>query len=85
LSLSHRAQLGAALNVPKLITEESTTMDRFKFELGQQVRFAVSGEVGQVIGRAEYKTAEPNYFVRYKRADGVGCQDWWAESAVEPA
>lgn len=57
----------------------------FKFKLGDQVAIAASGETGEVIGRAEYKTAEDNYLVRYKAATGGACEAWWAESALQAA
>jgi hypothetical protein len=54
----------------------------FKFELGQSVAIVVSGETGEVIGRAEYKTADNNYMIRYKTADGRATQEWWQEEAL---
>lgn len=57
----------------------------FKFNLGQQARIAVSGETGEVTGRAEYTTIENTYYLRYKSADGRAVQTWWDESALESA
>jgi hypothetical protein len=54
----------------------------FKFEIKQDVVIEVSGEAGVVIGRAEYATAEPAYFIRYKAADGRLVEAWWSESAL---
>lgn len=53
-----------------------------KFELKQTVTIAASGERGEVIGRAEYVTSEPQYLLRYKCADGRAVESWWAESAL---
>ena len=53
-----------------------------KFELKQTVTISASGEVGEVIGRAEYTTSEPQYMLRYKSADGRAVEAWWAESAL---
>lgn len=53
-----------------------------RFELKQYVTIAVSGEQGQVIGRAEFAHAEPSYLVRYKCADGRALEAWWNESAL---
>ena len=58
---------------------------KFKHALGASVWIAVSGETGEVIGRAEYATAENNYYVRYKSADGRAVEAWWPESALNPA
>lgn len=59
-------------------------MDKWKFGLNDDVRISVSGEVGTVIGRAEYATSdEPNYWVRYKAADGRAVESWWQQSALE--
>jgi len=57
-------------------------MNQFLYALGQGVRIAVSGEQGEVVGRAEYTTAENNYFVRYRSADGRAVEQWWPESAL---
>lgn len=57
-------------------------MAEFKFNLGQEVVIQVSGERGQVIGRAEYLNSENQYWVRYKRADGTATEAWWHESAL---
>lgn len=53
-----------------------------KFNLNQTVTIAASGEQGEVIGRAEYSTAEPSYYVRYQCADGRAVEQWWTESAL---
>lgn len=57
----------------------------FVFELGQQVIIKASGESGEVIGRAEYSTAEANYYLRYKACTGAATEAWWAESALASA
>lgn len=55
-----------------------------KFDNGQELVIAVSNEIGEVIGRAEYPRAEPSYLLRYKAADGRAVEQWWAESALMP-
>ncbi len=55
----------------------------FNFELGAMVKISASGEEGEVIGRAEYATAENSYFVRYKAGDGRAVEAWWNESALK--
>lgn len=55
------------------------------FELQQPVVITVSGETGEIIGRAEYTYADPSYCVRYKSADGRAVESWWAEGALTPA
>ena len=57
-------------------------MNKFLFHMNQAVKIAVSGEEGVVVGRAEYDTAENNYFVRYRSADGRAIEQWWSESAL---
>lgn len=54
----------------------------FKFELGQKVVITVSGEAGEVEGRAEYTDGEPCYYVRYKAGGGCAAEDWWREKAL---
>jgi hypothetical protein len=57
----------------------------FKFNLGDKVAIAASGETGEVHGRAEYSNAESSYFVRYKAADGRATEAWWQEGALQNA
>lgn len=56
----------------------------FKFELSADVKISVSGERGQIIGRAQYTTTPtPSYLVRYKTGDGRATEQWWTEDALE--
>ena len=55
----------------------------FKFELGQNVKITVSGEVGEVVGRADYSNSESGFYIRYKSADGRAVEEWWREQALE--
>lgn len=55
----------------------------FKFNLKNRIAIAESGEVGEVIGRAEYSHAENSYLIRYKAANGQAFEAWWTESALE--
>lgn len=57
-------------------------MRKFKFDIGQQVMIAISGESGEVIGRAEYADSENSYFLRYKDAQGMAREEWWREGAL---
>lgn len=57
----------------------------FKFELKQNVVISASNETGEVLARAEYTTSESSYFIRYKAADGRAVENWWVESALQPA
>lgn len=54
----------------------------FNFEMNQHVCIAASGEVGQVVGRAEYVNSANSYFVRYIARDGRAVEQWWAEDAL---
>lgn len=56
-------------------------MDQFAFSIGQKVTLALSGEGGEVIGRAAYAYAPPSYQVRY--VDALGCQrEAWFEGGA---
>lgn len=57
-------------------------MSKFKFELSSNVRISVSGEFGEVIGRAEYAHSENAYYIRYRAEDGRAVESWWGESAL---
>lgn len=57
-------------------------MNKWKFELGEEVEIECSGEVGHVIARAEYLADEDRYLVRYKAGDGRAVESWWAARAL---
>lgn len=57
----------------------------FKFNLSDTAKLSASGETGEVIGRAEYKSSEDSYLIRYKSADGRATESWWGESALAAA
>jgi hypothetical protein len=57
----------------------------FVFNLKDTVRIIVSGEAGEVIGRAEYLNSNPQYLVRYKSADGRAVEYWWSGDALDLA
>lgn len=53
-----------------------------KYKLDQVVKLIESDETGTVIGRAEYSSCEPSYYVRYKAGDGRQVEAWWGESSI---
>jgi hypothetical protein len=55
---------------------------KFRFGLGSTPTITVSGEVGLVVGRAEYLNSEPSYLLQYRRNDGIAAEEWWRESAL---
>jgi hypothetical protein len=57
-------------------------MNKFEFELDQNVAMEMSGEKGIVIGRSEFSTRPSLYFVRYVAADGRQCESWEDASAL---
>lgn len=63
-------------------TSPENQKNTFEFELRQPVTIMQSGEVGHVIGRAEYDHADNTYLVRYRAADGHAVENWWTESAL---
>jgi hypothetical protein len=54
----------------------------FKFAIEQRVRIVCSGEIGEVIGRAQYKNSTNQYLVRYQAADGRATEQWWSYDAL---
>lgn len=56
----------------------------FNFDLGDRA-VLLSGEEGEIIGRAEYSEGIDTYFIRYTAADGRLVQDWWSEAAIQSA
>jgi len=61
------------------------TTKAFNYSIGELVELVESGEVGKVVGRADYQAAEDGYLVRYKSADGRQVECWWGTSALKPA
>lgn len=57
----------------------------FEFEIENRVHLVESDETGEVIGRAEYKTLQNCYLVRYKAGDGRMVESWWGEDALVAA
>lgn len=58
---------------------------KFDFKLKDDVKLILSGEKGQVTGRAQYTDSNPMYRVRYVAADGRQVCDWLSEDAIQPA
>ncbi len=58
-------------------------MMSFKFKHGDKVVITISGEQGEVKGRADYDNSCNSYWVRYKAADGQATSRWWDEDALE--
>ena len=50
-------------------------------DLGQKVAIVISGECGQVVGKAQYLSSDDvysaRYLVRYQAADGRAVEAWW--------
>jgi len=61
---------------------EGIKMDGFEFKMKQEVKIKVSGEQGEIIGRAEHKNSENQIRIRYKASDGGAVECWWPESAL---
>lgn len=54
------------------------------YQLGDKVELTISGEAGQVIGRATYLNSDPQCYVHFKTADGCAKSDWFYESQLSP-
>ena len=57
----------------------------FKHALGQAILVTISGEKGNVKGRAEYTNMNKQYFIHYLTADGRGADGWFDEDELSPA
>lgn len=57
----------------------------FAHRIGAPVGLRLSGESGEVIGRAQYLNSENSYLVRYVARDGRQVEQWWAASAIVSA
>lgn len=61
----------------------------FKFELGENVRIVVSGDVNigdeaKIIGRAEHLDTSDQYRLEYVSKDGIARECWWSERQLQP-
>lgn len=56
----------------------------FNRELGSRVDIRMSGEMGEIRGRAEYMDSNPQYFVTYTAGDGCQRTAWFYESDLVP-
>ncbi len=56
----------------------------FKHELGQLVQVTISGEKGQVKGRAEYQNDANQYYIHYLSADDRAVNAWFEEGELSP-
>lgn len=65
-----------------LYGEPQKRPDVTRYMLGQQVKITCSEETGIVIARCERLSAEPQYLIRYRAADGRAVQCWWDYSAI---
>lgn len=54
----------------------------FMFDLGQKVVIKISGEVGEINGRAQYLESANLYRLHYKSADGKATSDWFEENQI---
>lgn len=59
------------------------TKKTLAFKLGDKLKITRSGELGIVFGRATYVDSNPQFLLRYCRADGVAADGWFHESEVE--
>lgn len=57
----------------------------WEFGMGQKVQITRSGEIGQVSGRAEYKNADNQFYVKYTMATGTCASGWFDASDLTPA
>ncbi|MGL6149127.1 MAG: hypothetical protein ACRC1V_11785 [Plesiomonas sp.] len=53
--------------------------------MGQKVQITRSGEIGYVSGRAEYKNADNQFYVKYTMATGNCATGWFDSTDLTPA
>lgn len=56
--------------------------NKFKYEIGESVKMALTEERGVVTARAEYQSQAPQYYVLYKAADGRQVENWFSDYAL---
>lgn len=55
---------------------------KFYYDLYADLVLAQSGEVGYVIGRAQFLDCEDKYLFRYVASNGNLVEKWWSKSAL---
>lgn len=55
---------------------------KFYYDLYADLVLAQSGEVGYVIGRAQFLDCEDKYLFRYVTSNGNLVEKWWSKSAL---
>lgn len=57
-------------------------MSEFKFKIASTVNVMLSGSVGEVLGRAQYKECPNQYLVQYLNGIGDSTTTWFSESEL---
>ena len=55
------------------------------FGFDEQVRIVCSGEMGVVVGYAQFKNHTDQALVRYRAGDGRAVEAWWDVDALQSA
>jgi len=69
--------------VQSVSEEKDSNTVEFDHNIHDVVMISVSGEVGEIVGRAEREYDLHEYLVRYKDANGCAVERWWNENAIE--
>lgn len=56
----------------------------YHFNLGDKVSLKLSGEEGEVVGRAHFNNAPPQYYLRFKGGDGCQRTGWFMAEDLIP-
>ncbi|WP_445496668.1 hypothetical protein [Photorhabdus sp. SF281] len=57
----------------------------FRYNLKQAVKINISGEVGEIKGRAEYINNLNDYLISYRASNGCASEKWFDESEISSA
>lgn len=67
------------------LPEQTRRFNNFKFSITGTVKIKVSGQEGEVVGRAEYRDENNSYYVLYVDSSGDAQRGWFCEGELVTA
>lgn len=58
---------------------------KFAFKMGATIVIYLNGTKGEIVGRAQYESAQDDYLVKYLNGNGDLCKTWFTESDISKA
>ena len=68
-----------------LSSTNSKKKRKFAFKMGATIVLYLNSTKGEIIGRAQYESAQDDYLVKYLNGNGDFCKTWVTESDISKA